>query len=306
MLSTAFSAAGQTTKFSNAAHSVTMPLDIDNNIIRMKVRINGSRELTMIFDTGASMTGIDEHFVKELGLTLGEEKLNGKGIGGTFTGGYVRSSILSAGGVSIDNQPLAIFKIASPPGFDFDGIIGYDFISAFVVEIDYQKKALTLNDPKTYVYRGKGNVVPLDLKGRKTPLVASIFNIRGHSPVAARIELDSGFDGAFQLNSPLVKKQDLLRLFQTSKDQISHGAAGEDRNMIVTIPSVRFGRIKITKPFAALSLADKGAGASTDSEGLIGGEVLRRFKVIIDYSRSRMILERNNAFSDPFEIDDSE
>ena len=141
--------------FANGKHSVTIPLDIDNNIIRIKVRVNGLRELTMIFDTGASHNGIDEHFVKELGLKTTSDKLKGKGTGGNFSGTYVKSSTLSVDGVEVTNQPLAAYKINSPPGFDFDGILGYDFIAPFVVEIDYQKKTMKLSDPSAYVYRGK-------------------------------------------------------------------------------------------------------------------------------------------------------
>src|SRR4051812_48023158 len=68
--------------FPAGVSSITIPLDIDNNIIRMKVRINGSRELRMIFDTGASMTSIDERLVKDLGLKPASDKLNGHGTGG--------------------------------------------------------------------------------------------------------------------------------------------------------------------------------------------------------------------------------
>jgi len=40
-----------------------------------------------------------------------------------------------------------------------------------------------------------------------------------------------------------------------------------------------------------------------DNDGPIGNEILRRFKVTIDYSRQRMMLEPNAHFSDPFEND---
>ena len=292
--------------FANGKHSVTIPLDIDNNIIRMNVRVNGSRPLKMIFDTGATTTGIDEHFVKELGLTTTADKLKGKGTGGSFTGSYVARSTLSVDGVEVTNQPLAAFKINAPPGFDFDGIIGYDFIASFVVEIDYVAKIMTLSDPKTYVYRGRGAVIPLILAARKTPLIDTTFEIAGRAPLAAKLEVDSGFDGSFQLNSPVVKKRRLLKLFPTGTKNVSHGPGGDQQDVVVRFRGVRFGRIKINDPLVALSLAIEGAGATTVYDGLIGGEVLRRFKVIIDCSRKRMILERNKAFDEPYEEDEGE
>ena len=37
--------------------------------------------------------------------------------------------------------------------------------------------------------------------------------------------------------------------------------------------------------------------------GIIGGEVLRRFTVVFDYSRNQMILEPNVHFAEPYEFD---
>src|SRR5207245_627633 len=46
-----------------------------------------------------------------------------------------------------------------------------------------------------------------------------------------------------------------------------------------------------------------GAFASSDFSGVIGGELLRRFKVIFDYAHKQMILEPNASFADRFEYD---
>jgi hypothetical protein len=42
-----------------------------------------------------------------------------------------------------------------------------------------------------------------------------------------------------------------------------------------------------------LSRDKTGLFASSDFDGILGGEMLRRFKVIFDYSRQRVILEPN-------------
>jgi hypothetical protein len=298
--------AAQKAVFAGGKHSVTIPLDIDNNIIRMKMRVNGSRELTMIFDTGAGMTAIDEHFVKELGLKTTGDTLDGKGTGGTFTGSYVKSSTLSVDGAQVPNQPVAAFKIPVPPGFEFDGIIGYDFIAPFVVEIDYQKKTMVLSDPSTYVYRGKGAIIPLDLRGRDTPLVRASMKINGRATFPVNLELDTGADGAFKLNRPASEKWRVQSAFKEVTESHGRGAGGEESRVMVRFASVRFGPFTIKNPPVVLSLDTKGAGAATDNDGIIGGEILRRFKVIIDYSRKRMILEKNNAFNEPYDVEDGE
>jgi hypothetical protein len=42
------------------------------------------------------------------------------------------------------------------------------------------------------------------------------------------------------------------------------------------------------------------AGISGETMGLLGGEVLRRFRVFVDYSRSQLFLEPNEHVREPF------
>lgn len=73
------------------------------------------------------------------------------------------------------------------------------------------------------------------------------------------------------------------------------------------LPPRRFGRLAAVKrrrtaaeagrdgATVRLSLDTEGSGASEETDGLVGGEVLHRFKLILDYSRKRMILEPNDS-----------
>jgi C-terminal processing protease CtpA/Prc len=56
-------------------------------------------------------------------------------------------------------------------------------------------------------------------------------------------------------------------------------------------------------PITAFSQAAKGSAADRSYDGAIGGEILRRFKLIFDYSRRQLVLEPNGSISDPFEAD---
>src|SRR6185295_378572 len=48
--------------------SVRIPLELANDLIVLKVRVNSSRPLHFIFDTGASVSVIDPQSAKALGL----------------------------------------------------------------------------------------------------------------------------------------------------------------------------------------------------------------------------------------------
>ena len=68
--------------------------------------------------------------------------------------------------------------------------------------------------------------------------------------------------------------------------------------------AVQLGRFVIDNPPVGLSQDVEGAGASEENEGVIGSEIFRRFKVTVDLSRKRMILEPNKNFNDPFDVEE--
>src|SRR6476619_573981 len=94
-LSVVGQANAQRVRFASGDKALKIPLEIDNNIILMQVRVNGSRPLKFIFDTGASHSGIDSKVAAELGLKP-------KGLAdGTATGGRIKGTYMSGVSLSV-------------------------------------------------------------------------------------------------------------------------------------------------------------------------------------------------------------
>ncbi len=66
---------------------------------------------------------------------------------------------------------------------------------------------------------------------------------------------------------------------------------------------MKLGSFALKNSVARFFRGTRGDSASAAYDGLIGGEIFRRFKVVFDYSRRQMILEPNAEFSEPFEED---
>jgi C-terminal processing protease CtpA/Prc len=77
----------------------------------------------------------------------------------------------------------------------------------------------------------------------------------------------------------------------------------ESKQPVGRVPNVQLGRFTFKNPIAIFFQDKKGVIASPEFDGVIGGEILRRFKVIYDYSRQQMILESNRYISEPEEYD---
>jgi predicted aspartyl protease len=294
--------AGSRGRFTSGDNALKIPLEIDNNIILMRVSVNGSRPLKFIFDTGASHSIINSQLAGELGLKT-EGQARGTATGGAIQGSYIRGVSLSVQGAEAFNQLIGSMPFPKVPGFEFDGVIGYGFINQFVVEIDYLNKTMNLYNPRTYVNSGGGKVVPLLLDGRKTPFVNTTITLEGRAPLEAKLMVDTGADGTFVMNSPFAKKQRLLADIPNLTQDKGRGAGGESERLLGRVKAVQMDQFVFDNPPVRLSLDTEGSGASEDRDGIVGGEIFRRFKVIIDYSRRQMILEPNKSFNDRYNIE---
>jgi S1-C subfamily serine protease len=81
------------------------------------------------------------------------------------------------------------------------------------------------------------------------------------------------------------------------------GLGGESKVVHARATEVRLGRFRIDSPVVRLSQEEKGFYAETKYAGTIGGEILRRFKVFLDYPHGRMMLEPGARLAEPYEDD---
>lgn len=71
------------------------------------------------------------------------------------------------------------------------------------------------------------------------------------------------------------------------------GIGGPIRSQVVRLPSLRFAGFEFRGTLARLSLQKAGAFAANDTAGNVGGAVLRRFALTLDYTRRRIYFEKN-------------
>ena len=209
---------------------VTIPFDLATRHIMVKVRVNNSRPLSFILDTGAHMAIIRSQTAEELGLSLYGSVNSGGAGAGSMAGQRVKDARWTLLGLEGFSQPvtLALPFPALPAGLgqDVDGIIGGEFIREFVVDVDYQARALTIHDRKTFDYRGKGHTLPLEFSSNSHPVVRATVTPVGGKPVEDRFVLDLGSGAALILHSPFVATHGLLGPQSKTLRAIGMGGAG--------------------------------------------------------------------------------
>ncbi len=283
-------------QFASGQSASRIPFERVGNFVYLRARVNDSEPLRFLLDTGATASYFDTERAKTLGL--GQDN-------------FAKGVSLDFPGVKLLNQKFLPQRLGFwiYNGHAADGLLGYDFISRFVVEIDYVNNTISLHEPTGYKYSGSGEVIPLTLleddSGGKVPLVRVKIMQQGRAAVEGNFIADIAVRTAVSFNTPFVDTNKLLQFAQpTIQVPLGGGAmVRESKQSIGRVPNIQFGRFTFKKPIAIFFQDKQGVVALSEFDGIIGAEIWRRFKVIFDYSRSQMILEPNRYISDFEEYD---
>lgn len=283
-------------QFASGQSAKRIPFERAGNFVYLRARVNDSEPLWFLLDTGATASYFDAERAKALGLGQNNS---------------IKGASLTFPGVKLLNQNFSIQRLGFwiYNGHAVDGLLGYDFISRFVIEIDYVNNTGSLHEPKSYKYSGSGEVVPLilleDDSGGRVPLVRVKIKQQGRAAIEGKFIADTAVRSAVSFNTPFVDANKLLQFAQqTIQVPLGGGAmVRESKQSIGRVPIIQLGRFRFKKNVAIFFQDKQGVVASPEFDGVIGAEVLRRFNVIFDYSRQQMILEPNRYISDPEEYD---
>lgn len=294
------------TAFSQNRRSFSVPFETSSNLVIMKASVNNSKPLAFILDTGASGTVISETTAKDLGLKL-EGEADASVQGGTIEAAFVKNAALRLSkDVALPDLTLAVIRLSgleAGTGRRIDGILGYEIFDRYVVEIDYASRLVKFYEPPGYNYGGRGKTIPVSIEDN-TPFAPAEVSPSLKKSFPGKFLINTGLTGTLAFNSPFVTEHKLLELVQNTKT-ITFGSilAGRSAGRVGRISGLRFGGFSIPKPVASFSQDAAGADSDVQYAGMIGSEVLRRFKLIVDYSRKQIILEPNKHFSEAYEFD---
>jgi hypothetical protein len=292
--------------FSPASGPVRIPFDLRGNHIYLRGRINDSDSLWIVLDSGASGNVIDADVAKAIGLEV-TSVVQGHGAGGPVETGMIQKvtvrfpGVTLAGG-SIAAMPLSPFKRAT--GRAMEAIIGYPLLNRCVVKVDYATRMLEILPAESFDYTGKGTVLPLTFEHRM-PYVTASVTLPGRKPITGRCVIDLGSTQALILAPAVIRDERALEAITKTIEARGRGVGGQVPSRAGRVERLELGDLRFDQPVTMLPVpSDAMIGAQQKGMiGNIGGEILRRFTVIFDYPRKRMILEPNAHIGDPFEAD---
>lgn len=282
---------------------IQVPIEISQNLIVIPVSINDSPPLNFILDTGIRTSILTEPAIAQILELDMKERIYLYGLGGSgiIQAARVDDVTLSIGSITGTNMdlivlPEGILAFSEVFGFPVYGIIGHDLFRQFPVHINYITRQMRIYKEPTYRIRRRTQVVPLQLVDGK-PYTS--INLIGHSgdTLTTNLLIDLGASHPIYLNNDHV---DLVP--ETLEGFLGKGLSGTLMGKVGRIQKLLIGGQVVEEPIVAFPHQEflTYAGQELEWEGLIGGGLLSRFNLLIDYPSGRMLLSPNSKYQEPF------
>tara|TARA_Y100000815_G_scaffold204033_1_gene187817 strand:- start:33415 stop:34863 length:1449 start_codon:yes stop_codon:yes gene_type:complete len=300
------SAISQNYSLPNSKKKDKINFQLVNNLVIIPVSING-KELSFILDTGAShtllfsLTDIDSLEIKD----VSKVKIRGMGSEGLIDALKSKNNTVAIGDTKALAQTLYVVydetvSLSPKMGVPIHGVIGYDFLKDFVVETNYNRQKLIVYNPSMYRKKRSRRYAQfkLDFENDRPFINAVITHPENEKEV--RLLLDSGSSDALWLfdekNGIVADPQNYFNDFLgTGISGAIHGKKSKLESL--SIGNFSFENVKVSYPDSS---ALKELSFQEDRDGSLGGAILRRFKVVINYPEETLTLRKNSHYNDPF------
>lgn len=281
-----------------------------NNLIVIPIKINGLDTLNFVLDTGVGYTLLtDPDLLEQLHLPcLRKIGVAGTGVGEELTGCITNINLIEMRGIKALHHSVIVLEedvlqLSRYAGVKIHGLIGYDLFSKFVVKINYLARKLVFYNPKTFEYKGKGEEFPISIEQMKPYIKAEALLAKGTTPL--KLILDTGAGHSLSLdrgthpNIQVPEKHIPTQLGMTLNGAVQ-GVVGRIQKF--TLGSYELPKVITSFPDSTSLRFVKGA---EQRQGNLGCGVLKRFKLIFDYTHKKLILKPNRQFKEPFEFNTS-
>jgi hypothetical protein len=294
-------------QFQGKATKTVVPFKLINNLVFVPIKVNGV-ELNFLLDTGVAETILFSLEEKKEFRYLNTKKITLRGLGSqkSVEGLKSTNNTLAFSHMISRNHLLYIvldpeFNFSSHVGIPVNGIIGYQFFRNNLVEIDYQHKKIIVykHDKKNRLKVSKKSaVLPIIVEKSKPYIFSNVIIDTGIIPVKLLIDIGNS-DALWLFNN---NRNDLQIPSKNFDDFLGKGFSGDIEGKRARIARFELGTFHFDSPLAAFpdSVSVKNVEMVPGRMGSVGGEIMRRFKVIFDYKNNELFLKKNNNFKSSF------
>jgi hypothetical protein len=278
-----------------------------NNLVVIPVKINGLLPSKFILDSGVALTILTQKEICNLLDIPCDRKVSLPVIGtlDSVTGCISTGVRIDLPGVRSLGQNLVVLdedylNLKNFLGNNVQGIIGYDLFRNFVIEVDYINKTITLIHPDHFKPPRRHDCIPMDIINNRPYIPCVVTTEDGHTvTIPLLMDLGASFAVMFEIDSAQV----IDIPFKHIETVVGRGLGGDINGLVGRIKHFRIGSYQLDDVIASFYDKYQTPELSPDiRQGAIGGDILSRFHLFIDYNGKRLYLKRNFSFSRSFEF----
>jgi hypothetical protein len=252
----------------------------------VRPKLDSKDEGWWFLDTGAEVMVIDPVVARAHKMkVVGKDSVSG--VVASITTNFSKGTSFQLGPVTIKNSSymeLDLAPFSEGLGIKIAGICGYDFIGRVSLDIDPKKQTIGVFPTGNNALPDGENWISFLFHGELPSLVCKFEGSR-----EGLFSLDTGSNSSVDFFSPTVTKYDLLK--DRKVDSVMTGGAGgasESKTGILDYFTV--GQKKFLKPNVGFQITTKGGFASPFLDGNIGMGFMSKFRMILDYQKSKLAL----------------
>ncbi|HEV3154556.1 MAG TPA: aspartyl protease family protein [Candidatus Baltobacteraceae bacterium] len=262
-----------------AAAPVTVPFTVFDNRILVQTTIDGVPGFTMILDTGAHGVGVTPETARALHVrVIAAGTIAGAGAQRARVGQTGLTDV-SIGPRDLGKQSALVVDLSTiRRAFGFphlDGIVGYDALRASYVQIDSDKRLMTVSD-SAIIAPPAAHHTPFSVRDGLLHVAASVDGFTGD------FILDTGDRSSLTLFSRFAQRNGFYNISQATRNIVTgYGIGGPIHSNVFASHLSAFG-YDLPNVRTRVPVGNAGVFSSSTDSGSIGNGVLLRFTTLYD------------------------
>ena len=282
----------------------SIPFKIHRGHIYIKGQINGSRDVNIVFDTGAAVNVANTGLSNEIEFKSKATTM-ANGANGLVKMEFSKGNELIIGSViRMRRQDFYLADISHLQDFDLpvDAIVGGTLLNEYVVELDFDKQVINLYEFSDFDQPNGFRKTPFDLRSYSIPQMDATIELSNGETYTGSYLIDSGAGLAISLNSPFVESYDLLTKVSPNYEYLGKALGNESMEYIGRVSKLKFLGEDFEGVPSRMSTTKEGVSSYSAIDGLIGLEVLKRFNLIYNYRERKLYSRVNGNDEKPFRV----
>lgn len=256
--------------------------------------------LNFVLDTGSGGISLDSITCLNYNIKTERSDKMVRGIAGVKQVKYAYDHTLNLPGLSVPHLNFHIndYDILSTSyGVKIDGIIGYSFFIKYIVSINYDEHYLDIYTQGNYKYPRGGYI----LKPLFTTLPIQGAAVEDNSEIKARFYMDSGAGLCMLLSENFSKDSTIFRKKRKMYKTLAEGLGGQTDMTLTILKNVKLGPYRFRNVPTYVFADSFNVTAYPTLGGLIGNDLLRRFNIVLNYSKREIHIKPNGHYLDSFD-----